>query len=85
MARARGPILNAPRPRTRIRICIFCGVPGSWRQDLRGRFFFSCADCKTRVFMHSHIAIAGMEQLHDLAMKFGARRLRQNALRRAGT
>jgi hypothetical protein len=78
------PVANIAKPRRALRICIFCGVPGSWRRDRRGRYFFSCSDCRTRVFMHSHTAIAGMEQLHDMAMKFGARRLRHNVLRQAG-
>jgi hypothetical protein len=78
------PVANVAKPRTRLRICIFCGVPGMWRIDRRGRYFFSCSDCRTRVFMHSHTAIAGMEHLHELAMKCGPARLRQIVLRRAG-
>ena len=77
MPKGANPIDGHPEPKTELKVCIFCGMPGGWRRDSKRRVYFACSYCRSRVFLHSHQAVVGMEILHRMVVQSGVQRHRR--------
>lgn len=64
------------QPDYELKVCPFCGMPAKWKYDRRGRAYLSCHHCQTRVFAHSHVALAGIQILQEYVLR-GVQRHRQ--------
>jgi len=78
-----GPAPGYAQPAFQLKVCPFCGMPAYWKFDKKGRPYHSCGFCQTKLFIYGHVALSGIEVLHEMVIRSGIPRFRQAVQTRA--